>query len=303
MTSSDTSNAVVISSTRRFVSLLNDHEEIIQATSSSKALQLSVGDRVHYEFKDSDNVVTSISKPKNQLIRSYRKEKRVMASNLDHIFAVTAVGPSFNPLFIDRLLAVAHSQSIPCTLIVNKVDQGLNETENLVQIYQDLGVPVLKISAKFGTGLDELSALLQSEDLQIAALVGISGVGKSTLLNKYVPDARSRTQEINERTGLGRQTTTQALAHIYRKKNKERLLFVDMPGLQGFGVSHLSIDQISHSFPEILSRSNMCEFSDCGHIREQICAVRQAVEEGEIAPSRYLSFIKMIEEIEELEEY
>lgn len=296
-------SAVVICSSRRFVSLLSDQDKSVQATTSSKTLEIAVGDRVKYEAREGDNFITSIAKRRNELIRSYRKEQKVMASNLDLIFAVTAVGQSYNTLFIDRVLAVAHSQSIPCMLIVNKVDQGLEENRSSLDLYQSLGIQVCCVSAKFGVGLEEISNVIEAVDVQSAALIGVSGVGKSTLLNRFVPDARTRTQEVNERTGLGRQTTTQALAHIYRKKEGGRMFFVDMPGLQSFGVGHLSIEQIAESFPEIQSRVGMCEFSDCGHIRERVCAVRQAAEAGEIAATRYHSYIKMIEEVEADKEY
>jgi ribosome biogenesis GTPase len=289
--------AFVISSSRRFVTLYQEDGSSIQAKTSAKTLEIAVGDRVEYEARDGDNFITKILDRNNQLTRGYRGELKIMAANLDCILIVTAVGSSFNPLFVDKVLTFAFCHDIPAVLVINKIDQGLEQTSSQLKLYQDLGFKVFCISAKFGNEVEQVEGFLADKNLKVVALVGISGVGKSTLLNRLVPDARTRTQETNERTGLGRQTTTQALAHPYYRADNSLMFLVDLPGLQSFGVGHLNQELIAESFPEINRIQSQCEFSNCSHIKEKVCAVQLAVNEGLIEASRYQSYQKMIEEI------
>lgn len=303
MSNSESNIAVVTTASRRFVSLHLENGQIIQAKTSAKALEVAVGDKVKYESRDGDNFITDIVPRKNDLVRGYRGELKVMAANLDLIVIVTAVGFGFNPIFVDKVLTYAYCQGIPAVLVVNKVDQGLEESESNLDIYKKLGIRLFCISAKFGTAMHELEQYLARPELKCAALVGISGVGKSTLLNRFVPDAKTRTNEVNQRTGLGRQTTTQALAHIYMREGLCPMFFIDLPGLQSFGIGHLDKELVAESFPEFNQFKSDCGFSNCSHVKENDCAVKLAVEAGQIADSRYLSYLKMIQEIEENKKY
>ncbi len=296
-------DAIVTTASRRFVSLSLPDGQAIQAKTSAKTLDIAVGDSVRFESRDDDNFIVEISARRNELARGYRGELKVMAANLDLVIIVTAVGFGFNPIFVDKVLSYAYCQGIPVALVINKVDQGLEETENQINIYKNLGHRVFCISAKFGIALNELESYLSDPELKSAALVGISGVGKSTMLNHFVPDAKTRTNEINEKTGLGRQTTTQALAHVYSRPQSGPMYLVDLPGLQSFGVGHLDKALVAESFLEFGEFRANCGFSNCSHVRELDCAVKTAVEAGQIAESRYNSYLKMIQEIEDNQKY
>jgi ribosome biogenesis GTPase / thiamine phosphate phosphatase len=299
----DKNPSVVISVSRRHIILSSDWQTVLTGTSSVKALDLTPGDLVHYSDKDGELFIDSISPRRNALERTYRGETKRIVSNLDHLFIVEAMLPLFNTIFIDRVLAVASLQDIPCSLIVNKLDLGTAQTQPLIAIYQELGIPVMLLSAKFGQNMSALEQVLAEPNLGIVTLAGISGVGKSTILNRLIPEALRKTAEVSQKTGAGRQTTTQPCGYLYPRSSQKGLLIVDLPGVQNFGVTHLSKEQVADCFPEIVSARAGCEFSNCGHVNEQKCAVKEAVQNGSMAPSRYQSYQHMLEEIESAREY
>jgi len=293
----------ILRTSRRFVQILDRSGAIIEATVSSKALDVTVGDAVEFESKGVETVVVKLIPARNSLARSYRNEVWRIAANLDHLFIVASVFPLFNNTFIDKVLLVAALQSIPVTLILNKNDLDLSATREALLVYETLGVPVLFTSAKEGSGIDELRTVLGTESLRIAALTGVSGVGKSSLLNQLIPQASTRTGEVSARTGQGRQTTTQAVAYLYPAGRIEPLLLIDLPGMQNFGVNHLRPNEISYGFIEIAEHAARCEFSNCRHLAEPRCAVKDALESGAIAPSRYESYLRILTEVEEAQPY
>lgn len=295
--------AIVVSASRRYALISSDREEILNAVSAVKAVDLASGDQVLYIEKGRNLFITSILPRKNAIERSYRGEIKRIVTNLDRLFIVAAVAPLFSTLFIDRVLAVAFINDIPCTIILNKIDLGVAETEDMVQVYERLGFTVERTSAKFGEGIDKLQASLASAALSTVALCGVSGVGKSTILNRLIPEAERKIGDVSARTGLGRQTTTQAFGNFLPRTSNEPLLIIDLPGIQNFGVSHLDRDLVAESFPELVAARADCQFSDCSHIAEEQCGVKRAVEQGRMERFRYESYLHMLDEIEHAREY
>jgi ribosome biogenesis GTPase len=144
---------------------------------------------------------------------------------------------------------------------------------------------------------------LEAPSLKVAALCGVSGVGKSTILNRLVPGADSRVGALSDKTGQGRQTTTQPRGYLCELPNGTRKILIDFPGVQFFGLSHVAADRLSDAFEEFHARKGACRFLDCRHLKEPDCAIRAAVERGEIARSRYESYLQIVEEIEDARAY
>lgn len=295
--------AVVVSASRRYVFFSPDRHVVEQGTLGSKALDICVGDVVSWEQATHGYLVHEVLPRRNVISRALHSERRDLVANLDHLVIVAAVSPLFNTLFIDRLLAVASSQSIPTTLVVNKVDLGLGEDGPLIDLYRGLGFSVLLTAAKFGRGMEGLDALVNDPSVETIALVGVSGVGKSTVLNHYIPSAQRLVREVSERTGQGRQTTSQPCGFLRARGNLPGLLLIDLPGVQNFGVSHVTREEVAASFPEITAIQSQCEFDNCAHLLERQCVVKEAVAVGEIAPTRYESYKRMCQEIDEHREY
>jgi len=298
-----TSTGKVLEVSRRFVTVLTDSGRIVTGTLSSKSLDFVVGDTVTYQDRDGELFVIEAEPAVRSLYRTFHGTLKRMGANIDALCVITAADPTWNPVAIDRMLAAGRVQSIPTTLIVNKIDLGVGEIAQMIDTYAAVGVSVIQCSAKSGDGIERVQSLINAEDVQIMALCGVSGVGKSSILNELVPGARTRTGEVSERTGQGKQTTTQPRGFLYHSRSKAPKIIIDLPGVQFFGLSHLTPFDVGLAFQEISHAAAGCKFRDCAHVKERSCAVRDAVASGAIARWRYQSYLQILEEIEEAKEY
>ncbi len=287
----------VIGVSRRKARLVESNGGEIEAQLRSNAAEVVCGDLVIVDTSTDEPVITSIEKRTNLLSRSYGGKTKLLAANLDHLFIVSAIYPLFNTVFIDRTIAACIHEEIAFSLIVNKIDQGLDETQNLINVYAGLNISILYTSTKDPEGISPLVKVLEKSTIKRAALCGISGVGKSSLLKKLIPDAQARISAVSEKTGHGRQTTSMAVSYPRQTSHGLQYL-IDLPGLQHFGVSHIRLDQLRSYFTEFVALSEQCQFIDCAHMAEPSCAVREALIKGEVSETRYNSYVHMRREIE-----
>jgi ribosome biogenesis GTPase len=255
--------------------------------------QVVIGDRVVVHREADAWTIERVEERTTELVRRSRggSARKVLAANLDHVFAVVAlVDPPATTELVDRLLVLIESSGMRPMLVLNKLDLegAAGAAGSLVQLYEDVGIRALPVSAKTGEGLEPLRvALCQGT----SALIGPSGVGKSSLLNALDPGLTLRTGELSAKSGTGRHTTVSS-----------RLIelgcggFVaDTPGFGDVALWGVSMDEIAGCFPEF-SRAEPCRFRGCAHVREPDCGVRQAVEAGRIHESRYRSYRKLYDE-------
>ena len=298
-----TLKGVVVSCSRRNATILLPPHRVVPARIGSKIDELIVGDRVTVREEADRFIVGAREERGNCLSRTLGQRTKTIAANLDRLFLVTAVEPLFNTAFVDRVLVVCALQHIPVHIVVNKCDLGTEETDYLIATYAELGFDLSLTSAKDEGGLRQLLPALANPELHTVALAGVSGVGKSSILNVLIPNAQQRTGSVSRKTGKGTQTTSMAQGYLYGRQESDDLLIVDLPGIQNFGVSNLEPRMVADSFPEFLALRDQCEYADCKHTAEPNCAVSDALDEGVLAASRYLSYIGILEEIEKNKPY
>jgi len=259
---------------------------------------ITVGDRVSIMMNDDGTgVITDIFDRKNYIIRrssNLSKYSHIIAANLDLCFLiVTVTKPVTSTVFIDRFLATAEAYRIPVNILFNKIDiYDEEETEYvdaLVHLYNHIGYTSYKISAENNTGLDIVNEKLKDK---ITLISGHSGVGKSTLINKLIPDATLKTGSISSYHGKGMHTTT----FSEMLELPQGGFIIDTPGIKGFGTVDMVPEEVSHYFPEIFKFSHECRFNNCMHINEPGCAVLAAVENHYISESRYKSYLNILED-------
>lgn len=262
---------------------------------------VAVGDRVVLTDSGGDVAyIVEIEERRNYIIRkasNLSKQSHILAANLDlAVLMVTLVRPETTTTFIDRFLASAEAYRVPVVLAFNKMDdlsaEEREETEALIALYQNIGYHCYLLSAAEGYGVDALLAEMQGK---VTLLAGHSGVGKSTLLNHLVPGANVRTAEISAVHGSGMHTTT--FSELFELPGGGSV--IDIPGIKGFGTFDMEAEEVSHYFREFFETSAECRFSNCTHTQEPGCAVLEAIERGEIALSRYESYISMLGDKEE----
>ncbi len=293
----------VLEVSRRFVTILSDDGAIVTGTLSARSLELVPGDRVVFQGREDGVFVTEGLPASRTLYRSFHGTLKRMGANIDQLCVITASGATWNPVAIDRMLTAGRVQAIPTTLIVNKADLGLGEIQGMIATYAQVGVSVVVCSAKVGDGMEEVRALLEKPRVRVMALCGVSGVGKSSILNVLIPGVRTRTGEVSEKTGQGKQTTSQPRGFVYGDVAPDPRIVIDLPGVQFFGLAHLETSDVVGAFQEIEEVAPGCRFRDCKHVKEKACAVREAVEAGRIALWRYHSYIQILEEVEEAKEF
>ncbi|WP_114939539.1 ribosome small subunit-dependent GTPase A [Mucilaginibacter endophyticus] len=257
---------------------------------------IAVGDVVDFEMEPDreDGVITNLHQRKNYIIRkaiNLSKQAQIIAANLDQaILVVTLASPRTSLGFIDRFLVTAEAYDIPARLVFNKLDlfsdEGLEILADYKAIYEDIGYPCFEVSAIEGTNIDQVQDLLKDK---VTLFSGHSGVGKSSLINALLPELELRTHMISDWSDKGMHTTT--FAEMFELPQGG--FIIDTPGIRELGVIDIEKPELGHFFPEMRERMNECRFNNCRHINEPGCAVLEALEEGEISPTRYDSYLSI----------
>jgi len=252
------------------------------------------GDQVRLELVDENCwAVAAIAPRRNQFARvDGQGRKQVIATNLDRVAIVIAPQPAPSTDLVERYLVAVHSLAIEPVLVINKAERlqpgvGQQHPFNRIEDYRALGYRVAYTSCKGDPGIDELLPLLQNHT---AVLVGQSGVGKSSLVNRLIKDLDLQTGELSRTTGKGTHTTTTTI--MYRVAGGGRL--IDSPGVWEYGLWAMHADELAAGFPEFSAHLGTCRFNDCRHASEPACAIAQAVDEGLILPWRYAAYRRLL---------
>lgn len=260
---------------------------------------IAVGDKVEFDVEtkgdDTVGIIHGITERKNYIIRksvNLSKQTHIIAANLDQVFLlITLNNPPTYPVFIDRFLVTAEAYEIPAILLFNKVDtykpEELDEIKYLAALYRKIGYTCIGISAVTGKNVETVKELMTGKTSMFS---GHSGVGKSTLVNTIEPDLDIKTKKISEQHLQGQHTTT--FAEMFDLSFNARI--IDTPGIKGFGIVDMEKEEIGGYFPEFFKLKQNCKFNNCIHIEEPHCAVKEALDNGEIAWSRYQSYLQMI---------
>lgn len=283
----------------------------IRLKGSSATNPVAVGDIVSYEAEvpeagaapemqitmENPAVITSVSPRKNYIIRkstNLSRQSHIIAANLDRAFIIATIDfPEIKLPFLDRLLVTCEVYNVPVTIVLNKVDLYRESHAEMLEafhdIYEGAGYPVMEVSALTGEGIEELREACKGH---VSLFSGVSGVGKSSLIKAMDPSLEPRVGEISDVHLQGKHTTT--FYEIYALDSGG--FIVDTPGLRGFGLVDLKKEEIALYFPEMLKASENCRFAPCTHTHEPGCAVKEAVENGEISYERYSSYLGMLDE-------
>ncbi|SIT96174.1 ribosome biogenesis GTPase [Epilithonimonas bovis DSM 19482] len=263
---------------------------------------LAVGDEVEFSLEQDDVAwITKIFPRKNYLIRksvNLSKEAHIIASNIDiACFIYTLKFPETSLGFLDRFLACCEAYNIPSLILFNKMDVLSEDEKEIVQnieaMYQNIGYDTLEISSYSKLNLDLLKDRIKDKT---SVFFGHSGCGKSTLVNALQPSLDLRTGEISDTHLKGKHTTTFAQMHFWDFGGS----VIDTPGVREFAMIDVEKDEIQHYFPEIFTLGRDCKYHNCMHINEPKCAVIAGLENGEIEESRYMTYLKLMEEAEEI---
>jgi ribosome biogenesis GTPase len=266
---------------RHYLAELNDGE-ILECVPRGKKSEVACGDRVEVQRSSADQGVIESILPRSALLyRSDAYRQKIIAANVTQIICVVAVEPSFNDELLARCLIAAHDQQLESLIVLNKCDLPADAARATLAPYRAIGYRVIELSA-----LQNSVPLLPLLQGHTSVLVGQSGMGKSTLINGLLPDAKAATREISTVLDSGKHTTTHA--RLYHLNENSDL--IDCPGVQMFGLHHLSLGEIESGFIEFASYLGKCRFNNCSHTHEPNCALLNAVENGKIDARRMKLF-------------
>jgi ribosome biogenesis GTPase / thiamine phosphate phosphatase len=259
---------------------------------------VAVGDNILFEtdLKSGAGIITEVLDRRNYILRkasNLSKHSQILAANIDQAFLmVTIVFPETPAEFIDRFLITAEAYRVPAKIIINKTDlYGENESasmEYVESLYTNIGYECIRLSLKKDNNLEYMKEMMAGKTTLIS---GYSGVGKTTLLNTLNPALNLKTAEISDYHKQGKHITTFPEMHQMPFGG----FVIDTPGIRGFGVVDMERNEIYHFFREIFKKSSECRFNNCLHLDEPGCAVRDAVEKGEIAFLRYKSYLNIMD--------
>jgi ribosome biogenesis GTPase len=281
---------VVAAYGKRYQIELPDKKRISCVTRGKKT-DLACGDKVNLQLTDKhEGVIDSTLPRKTLLYRSNAYKSKMLAANVTQIIIVLATQPSFYQALLNRCLIAAEAAHIKPLIVLNKCDlEDSSQAKQKLGLYSALGYRVLSLSAK-----EDISSLRPYLQGEASILVGQSGMGKSTMINALLPEEAVRTREVSMSLDSGKHTTT--AAHLYHLDAQSQL--IDSPGLQEFGLHHLSTDELEHAFIEFRPHLGLCRFSNCKHTQEPDCAIKQAMLEGKISQDRLAIYQLLRAEIE-----
>ena len=258
---------------------------------------VAVGDYVEYDISEDPEkgVIKNVLDRKNYIIRkstNLSKQTHIIAANVDQaVLVVTIAYPDTYPIFIDRFLISAEAYRIPAKIVFNKIDL-YNEKQtkvlnNLIDIYKKVGYDCIAVSVKENINVDKVKELIKNKTSVIS---GISGVGKSSLINLIDSNLNLKVTEISDSHKSGKHTTT--FAEMFELSMGGYI--IDTPGIRGFGLHNIFNEELFHFFPEIFKVSHACKYHNCTHVHEPDCAVKNAVETGEVSELRYENYLKIL---------
>lgn len=272
-----------------------------QVFGKGKKREVAVGDKLLIEPSgDNQAWVSEILTRTNLLYRSDAIRSKLFASNLDQVVLVLAASPPYSGELLGRTLVACSTADIPLQIVFNKLDLVLGDPELMDELQQELAdwtdntvhIHWVSLTEAPADAMETLQPLLADKT---SLILGQSGMGKSTLINLLIPDAQAATNEISIALNAGKHTTTHTQMHL----GPDGMRLIDSPGFQAFGLHHLEQDDLLRAFPEIQEFGMRCRFDDCQHINEPQCAVKDALETGDISEQRYEFFQLMRTELEE----
>lgn len=278
----------------------------IRLKGSTATNPVAVGDVVNFEAEadavedislENPAAITSVEPRRNYIIRkstNLSRQSHIIAANLDRAFIIATIDfPEIKLPFLDRILVTCEVYNVPVTIVLNKVDLYRESHKEMLEafheIYEGAGYPVMEVSALTGEGIETLREACRGH---VSLFSGVSGVGKSSLIKALDPSLDPRVGEISDVHLQGKHTTT--FYEMYSLASGG--FIVDTPGLRGFGLVDLKKEEIALYFPEMLEAAQDCRFAPCTHTHEPGCAVKEAVENGEISYERYSSYLGMLDE-------
>jgi ribosome biogenesis GTPase len=269
---------------------------------------VAVGDHVVFEVEtkgdETIGIINTIKERENYIIRKsvkLSKQTHIIAANIDIAFLLITINnpPTFTK-FIDRFLVTAEAYHIRAVLLFNKIDtyseDELLEVKILAAMYRNIGYECIGISAKTGKNVDKVKDMMYGK---VSMFSGHSGVGKSTLINCLEEEINLKTSEISEQHQQGQHTTT--FAEMYDLSFGAQI--IDTPGIKGFGVVEIAKEELGDYFPEFFVLKQNCKFNNCLHLEEPRCAIKEALENEQIAWSRYDSYVQILEGEEDPDQY
>lgn len=265
---------------------------------------LAVGDDVEIEIEnpgENTAMITGIGNRKNYVNRqspAHKMHHHILAANVDQsLLIATLKEPKTSQGFVDRFLVACEAYHVPAILVLNKADiyrkKEMDKFDLWKEMYESIGYTIILSSVKEGMGLDQIKSLLQDK---VTLISGHSGVGKSSFINTIFP-GELKTQDVSSWSGKGMHTTT--FAEMFDLLPPDHGQVIDMPGIREFGLVDISRQELSHYFREMRDRLQDCQFNNCLHLDEPGCAIKKALQEGEIFGDRYISYCNILDSINE----
>jgi ribosome biogenesis GTPase len=298
---SKATQGLVVRATAGFVDVLRDGE-VVQCKIRGKLKQAPrntdlcvIGDRVLVQKTAQTQVITEVLPRRTRFSRRQPgkgpDKEDVLVANLDQLLVTFCHGqPPFNRRLLDRFLVIAEHQGVDSIIVMNKSDLAKPDDTEWQSIYESIGYPVLEVSAGTGLGVESLRTMLRDK---ISAFVGPSGVGKSSLINRLLPELELDVAPVSDHHGKGRHTTR--VASLFALGGGGFL--ADTPGIRELGTWALPSVELDRCFPELTPHRTKCAFRRCSHIHEPHCAVREAVNDGLVDPGRYESYVRLREDV------